>query len=73
MTNFELIKSFDVNAMATMLSVICYERDKKLLETLVANGIDATLVNVAPKIQVEYHKKWLLEQADFEEESEDTE
>ena len=74
MTNLELIKSFDADAMATMLAGICYERDKKLLETLIANGIDATLVSVAPKFQVEYQKKWLLEEAEFkDEESVDTE
>jgi hypothetical protein len=70
MTNFELIKSFDVNSMACMLAQICYERDEKLLHTLAKQGFDASLVK-CPKLQVEIHKKWLLEEADFSKESED--
>lgn len=73
MTNFELIKSFDVNSMACMLAQICYERDEIMLNKLVEQGLDVTLFQLSPKLQVEIHKKWLLEEADFSKESEDTE
>ena len=74
MTNLELIKSFDADAMAMMLAQICYERDEIMLNKLVEQGLDVTLFQLSPKLQVGIHKKWLLEEADFNNiESEDAE
>lgn len=65
MTNLEVIKSFDADSMACMLAHICYEVEEKLLRSLAEQGIDATLIK-CPKVQVEKHKKWLLEEAESE-------
>ncbi len=62
----------EADEVACMLAQICYERDEKLLRTLAEHGIDASLVK-CPKLQFEIHKKWLLEEADFSKEGEDTE
>lgn len=66
MTNLELIQSFNVNEMATMLAQICHERDCQMLERLSAHGIDASLVTLPYEAQVEIHKNWLLEEIDDE-------
>ena len=65
MTNLELIKSFDEDAMAVLLAQICYERDERIIRSLVDQGLDVTLFKLAPKLQVEIHKKWLLEEAEI--------
>ena len=65
MTNLELIKSFGEDAMAALLAQICYERDELIIRSLAEQGLDVTLYHLAPKIQVEIHKKWLLEEADI--------
>lgn len=63
-TNFDLIKSFDVDEMAAFLAVLCHERDMVLLETLNKNGIDASLAELSFEIQVKIHKQHLLEPLD---------
>ena len=62
-TNFDLIKSFDVDEMAEFLTDLCHERDVVWLETLQAQGIDASLVELPREVQVEIHKQSLLENA----------
>lgn len=62
-TNFDLIKSFDVDEMAGFLTDLCHERDVVWLEKLQAQGIDASLVELPREVQVEIHKQSLLENA----------
>ena len=59
-TMYDIIMSFDVDAMAEFITELCQERDRYCLERLQEAGIDATLVQLAREIQVENNKFWLL-------------
>lgn len=72
MTNLELIQSLGVDAMACILAQICYERDEIMLKRLAELGIEASLIGIAPKLQVQIHKDWLLEEADIQESNDGT-
>lgn len=60
-TNFDLIKSFDVDEMAGFLTDLCHERDVVWLEKLTAQGLDVSLIELPREMQMEIHKRSLLE------------
>lgn len=62
MTNFEKIKELNVDGMAEFLNTIVEETEAKFLRALDNAGIDATIVKPPPKIQLEIHKRYLLQE-----------
>lgn len=60
MTVFDMIKQFDITEMAEFITELCHGRDVYCLERLQEAGIDATIVSIAPEIQVEENRQWLL-------------
>jgi hypothetical protein len=62
MTNLEKIQNFDVDEMAEFLNALTEETEAKFLRCLDNAGIDASIVKIPPKIQIEIHKKYLLKE-----------
>ena len=62
-TNFDLIKSLNIDEMAGLLTDLLHERDVMWLEKLQTQGIDSSLVELPREVQIEIHKQFLLENA----------
>lgn len=58
-SNYEYIKSMSVDELACLFYGIIRERDMIFLDILKENGLDASLLEISPEIQIAYHKQWL--------------
>ena len=56
-----MIKSLNVDEMAGLLTDLLHERDVMWLEKLQTQGIDSSLVELPREVQIEIHKRFLLE------------
>lgn len=61
-TNYDRIKSMDVDEMAELFYGIIRGRDLHIMRALETKGIDASLIEAAPEIHIAHHKQWLLQE-----------
>lgn len=64
MTLYEKILTFDVDAMAEFVTELIVSTEERLLRSVSAQGVNASLVGLAPEIRVAENKATLLREVD---------
>ena len=64
MTFYEKIKSYDVEELAEFIYGLCEGTEERLLESLERQGYEASLVRIAPEIQISENINMLLQEVD---------
>lgn len=64
MTLYEKILTFDVDAMAAFVTELVISTEERLLESVTAQGYNASIVSMAPEVRQAENKFTLLQEVD---------